>query len=111
MSGIAEILLEKGYNVSGSDRQLSDITVLLAESGATIYEGHDAQNLLDVDLLVYSSAVPETNPERQQAKKLGIEQIRRAEMLAQIMIDKMNIHHFQLPTLSTNDLKAPGALP
>jgi UDP-N-acetylmuramate--alanine ligase len=91
MSGIAEILLERGYRVSGSDRQLSDITVYLADRGAQIYEGHHAGNLVDVDLLVYSSAVHENNPERQQATNLGVEQIRRAEMLAQIMVDKMNI--------------------
>ena len=91
MSGIAEILLEKGYLVSGSDRQLTDITAYLADKGATIYEGHHADNLQDVDLLVYSSAVPESNPERQQANLSGIEQIRRAEMLAQIMIGKNSI--------------------
>ena len=91
MSGIAEILLEKGFRVSGSDRQLSDITTYLAVKGARIYEGHDAQNLKDVDLLVYSSAVPGSNPERQEASRIGITQIRRADMLAQIMIDKMSI--------------------
>jgi UDP-N-acetylmuramate--alanine ligase len=91
MSGIAEILLERGYSVSGSDRLLSDITVYLAEHGAKIYDGHDGKNLVDVDLLVYSSAIPEDNPERQQATILGVEQIRRAEMLAHIMADKMNI--------------------
>jgi len=91
MSGIAEIMLESGFRVSGSDKQLTEITSYLADKGAQIYEGHRAENLQDVDLLVYSSAVPEENPERQQANHLGIEQIRRAEMLAQIMIDKMNI--------------------
>ena len=91
MSGIAEILLDQGFRVSGSDRQLSDITLYLADHGATIYEGHSADNLVDVDFLVYSSAVPESNPERVQAKNLGIGQIRRAEMLAEIMTDKMNI--------------------
>jgi UDP-N-acetylmuramate--alanine ligase len=91
MSGIAEILLEKDFQVSGSDRQLTNITAYLADKGATIYEGHHSENLQDVDLLVYSSAVPESNPERQQATLLGIEQIRRAEMLAEIMIGKNNI--------------------
>jgi UDP-N-acetylmuramate--alanine ligase len=91
MSGIAEILLDDGFRVSGSDRQLSNVTSYLADKGVQIYEGHRAENLQDVDLLVYSSAVPESNPERQQAIRLGIEQIRRAEMLAQIMIGKNNI--------------------
>jgi UDP-N-acetylmuramate--alanine ligase len=87
MSGIAEILLKKGYRVSGSDRELTDITAYLEQHGATIYEGHSAYNLKNVDVLVYSSAVMEDNPERQRAKKLKIQEIRRAEMLAQI------IHH------------------
>jgi len=91
MCGIAEILLENGFRVSGSDRQLTDITRYLANHGAQIYNGHHAENLKDVDLLVYSSAIPESNPERQQAIHLGIEQIRRAEMLAQLMIGKNNI--------------------
>jgi UDP-N-acetylmuramate--alanine ligase len=91
MCGIAEILLENGYRVSGSDRQLTDITAYLADHGAQIYDGHHAENLKDVDLLVYSSAIPESNPERQLASHLGIEQIRRAEMLAQLMIGKNNI--------------------
>jgi UDP-N-acetylmuramate--alanine ligase len=91
MSGIAEILIEEGFRVSGSDRQLSEITSYLADKGAHIYEGHRAENLRDVDLLVYSSAVPVNNPERQKAIDLGIEQIRRAEMLAQIMLGKKNI--------------------
>ena len=85
MSGIAEILLDSGYEVSGSDRQLSDITVYLSEKGAHIYEGHRADNLQDVELLVYSSAIPEDNPERRSASQMGVPQIRRAEMLAQIM--------------------------
>ena len=91
MSGIAKILLENGYQVSGSDRQLTDITTYLANHGAHIYEGHRAENLNDVDLFVYSSAIPESNPERLQAAHLGIEQIRRAEMLAEMMLGKNNI--------------------
>lgn len=85
MSGIAEIMLKNGYRVSGSDRELTDITEYLEQHGAKIYEGHSANNLKDVDVLVYSSAVKEENPERQKAKKLKILQIRRAEMLAQII--------------------------
>ena len=85
MSGIAEIMLKNGYRVSGSDKELTDITDYLKQHGAKIYEGHSANNLKDVDVLVYSSAVKEDNPERQKAKKLHITQIRRAEMLAQII--------------------------
>ncbi len=85
MSGIAEILLESGFRVSGSDRQLSDITEYLKAKGATIFQGHRAENLKDIDLLVYSSAISGNNPERMGAKRLGIQEIRRAEMLAAIM--------------------------
>jgi len=91
MSGIAEIMLDKGFRVSGSDRQLTAITSYLSGKGAHIFKGHRAENLQDADLLVYSSAVPNTNPERQEAVRLGIDQIRRAEMLAEIMIGKNNI--------------------
>ncbi len=85
MSGIAEIMLKNGYRVSGSDRELTDITEYLEQHGAKIYDGHSASNLKDVDVLVYSSAVKEDNPERRKASKLKISQIRRAEMLAQII--------------------------
>ncbi len=91
MSGIAEILLQSGYQVSGSDRELSDITDYLITKGAKIYKGHDGDNLQNVDLLVYSSAIPENNPERTKARNLGITQIRRAEMLADIMENKYSI--------------------
>ena len=79
MSGLADILIESGYQVSGSDRMLTDITDYLTERGAKVYDGHDAQHMNNVDLLVYSSAIPEDNPERMHAKKSGIPQIRRAE--------------------------------
>jgi len=85
MSGIAEILLESGYHVSGSDRQLTDITEYLQAKGAIIFQGHQAEYLKEVDLLVYSSAIPANNPERIEARRLGIVEIRRAEMLAAIM--------------------------
>ncbi len=91
MSGIAEIMLESGYRVSGSDQTLSEITSYLADQGAVIYEGHRAENLKDIDVLVYSSAVSENNPERQEAATRHIPQIRRAEMLAETMRLKYGI--------------------
>ena len=57
MSGIAEILLSQGFKISGSDRALSDITSRLSDLGIEIHEGHSAENLHDVDVIVYSSAV------------------------------------------------------
>jgi len=91
MSGLAEILLEQGYKVSGSDRTLSEITDYLSAKGATIYEGHSRENLKKIDLLVYSSAVPQENPERQEARKQKTPEIRRAEMLADIMRMKFGV--------------------
>jgi len=92
MSGIAEILLDQGFTITGSDRQLSEVTDRLRQLGATIYEGHDALNVAsDVDVLVYSSAVPPDNPELVEAQRRKIPVIRRAEMLAEVMRLKYGI--------------------
>jgi UDP-N-acetylmuramate--alanine ligase len=85
MSGIAEILLNKGFEVSGSDLNLTEVTNRLAELGAKIYEGHSADNVKDVDVLVYSSAVVPDNPEVRAAADRNIPIIKRAEMLAETM--------------------------
>lgn len=87
MSGIAELLMRDGYTVSGSDRQASALTEHLAELGAKIHIGHNAENITDQSLVVYSAAIHEDNPERVRAKELGIPQIERAEMLGRIMKD------------------------
>lgn len=92
MSGIAEILLDQGFKVSGSDRALSDVTERLQQLGATIYEGHKAENIAgDVDTVVYSSAVFSENPEIQEATRRKIPIVRRAEMLAEVMRLKYGI--------------------
>ena len=86
MSGIAEILIDRGFTVSGSDKSLSEVTDRLKKLGAEIYEGHRAENVKsDVDALVYSSAVTLENPEVHEAQKRSIPVIRRAEMLAEVM--------------------------
>jgi UDP-N-acetylmuramate--alanine ligase len=85
MSGIAEVLLNQGYRVSGSDLKGSDITRRLASMGATIYEGHKAQNLVQADVVVISSAVKKDNPEVVAARQRKIPVIPRAEMLAELM--------------------------
>jgi len=85
MSGIAEILLSRGFEVSGSDKSLSEITRRLSDLGMKIYEGHSAENLKDADVLVYSSAVMIDNPEVQAAMKRKIPIIKRSEMLAECM--------------------------
>lgn len=92
MSGIAEILLDQGFAVSGSDRALGEVTERLQKLGAHIYEGHKAAHLgNDVDALVYSSAVAMDNPEVIEAQKRNIPIIRRAEMLAEVMRLKYGI--------------------
>ena len=85
MSGIAEILLNKGFEVSGSDLNLTEVTNRLAELGAKIYEGHSPENVKNADVLVYSSAVVPDNPEVRAAADKNIPIIKRAEMLAETM--------------------------
>lgn len=85
MSGIAEILLSQGFQVSGSDRALSEVTNRLSSLGIEIYEGHSTENIKDADVLVYSSAVTIDNPEVQTALQKKIPVIKRAEMLAECM--------------------------
>src|ERR1044072_1979168 len=91
MSGIAEVLLNLGYTISGSDLKLSPITERLGQMGAKIYEGHQAANVLGARALVVSSAVDEQNPEVQQARQLGIPVIPRGELLAELMRLKFGI--------------------
>ena len=85
MSGIAEILINQGFEVSGSDLHLTEVTKRLEELGAKIYEGHSPENVKDVDVLVYSSAVIPDNAEVRAAADKNIPIIKRAEMLAETM--------------------------
>jgi UDP-N-acetylmuramate--alanine ligase len=85
MSGIAEVLLNLGYTISGSDLRLSPTTERLAQLGATVYEGHDAKNVAGAKALVVSSAVDENNPEVREARRLQIPVIPRGELLAELM--------------------------
>ncbi len=91
MSGIAEILLSQGFEISGSDRSLSEITNRLSDLGMKIYEGHSPDNLHDADVLVYSSAVHTDNPEVKAAIERKIPIIKRSEMLAECMRMKYGI--------------------
>ncbi|MDP7039008.1 MAG: UDP-N-acetylmuramate--L-alanine ligase [Myxococcota bacterium] len=91
MSGIAEVLLNLGYDVSGSDMQLSPATSRLAALGAKVFRGHLAENVAGRDVVVISTAIQEGNPEIVEAKKQGIPIIRRAEMLAELMRMKYGI--------------------
>ncbi len=85
MSGIAEILINQGFEVSGSDLHLTEVTNRLTELGAKIYEGHSSENVKEADVLVYSSAVIPDNPEVRAAAERNIPIIKRAEMLAETM--------------------------
>ena len=91
MSGIAEILLNLGYAVSGSDLRRTPITERLAALGATIFEGHAAANAVGSGVVVASSAVNERNPEVREARARKIPVIQRAEMLAELMRLKYGI--------------------
>src|SRR5919206_1127534 len=91
MSGIAEVLVNLGYTISGSDLKLSPITERLAAMGARVYEGHAASNITGARALVVSSAVDEQNPEVQEARQLGIPVIPRGELLAELMRLKYGI--------------------
>ena len=86
MSGLAEILLlSTPLTISGCDRERGENTDRLAALGAKIQTGHDPGHLSDVDLVVISSAVDDSNPEVAAARERGIPVIRRAQMLGQIM--------------------------
>src|SRR5215813_3462227 len=91
MSGIAEVLLNLGYRISGSDSKLSPITDRLASMGARVFEGHAASNLQGATGLVVSSAIDEQNPEVQEARRLQIPVIPRGELLAELMRLKYGI--------------------
>jgi UDP-N-acetylmuramate--alanine ligase len=91
MSGIAEVLLNLGYKVSGSDLKNSTVTQRLAGMGATIFEGHRAENIAGAEVVVTSSAIATDNPEVTDAHKLHIPVIQRAEMLAELMRLKYGI--------------------
>ena len=85
MSGLAMVLLKKGYKVTGSDRQKTHITDKLEENGAIVYEGHEEKNVIGADLIVHTAAVHDDNPEMQKAKEDNIRLIDRAECLGAIM--------------------------
>jgi UDP-N-acetylmuramate--alanine ligase len=91
MSGIAEILLSMGMRVSGSDQRRTPITDRLATLGASIFEGHNAENIVGATVVVTSSAVSPVNPEVLEARARKIPVIQRAEMLAELMRLKYGI--------------------
>jgi UDP-N-acetylmuramate--alanine ligase len=91
MSGIAEVLLNLGYQISGSDLKDSPITRRLANLGAIIFDGHHAANVSGAEVIVASSAISVENPEVAEARRLHVPVIQRAEMLAELMRLKYGI--------------------
>ncbi len=93
MSSIAEVLINRGFLLTGSDLKKSDVTARLEELGATIHEGHAAEHVEDADVVVYSSAVkdPAQNPETAEARRRLIPIIKRSEMLGELMRAKRGV--------------------
>jgi len=91
MSGIAEVLLNQGYRVQGSDLKATKITDRLVQLGATVFEGQRAENIEGAEVIVISSAIKPGNPELDAARFAGLPIVRRAEMLAELMRLKSNI--------------------
>src|SRR5512142_1900489 len=91
MSGIAEVLLNLGYKVSGSDLRRSAVIERLEKLGASVFEGHRPENVLGAEVVVTSSAIARENPEVAEARRHHIPVIQRAEMLAELMRLKYGI--------------------
>lgn len=115
MSGIAEVLLNLGYHVSGSDLSLSAVTEYLVSLGAQVYEGHDASHIAGADVVVISSAVKGDNPEVKAAREAHVPVVPRAVMLAELMRLRQGIaiagaHGKTTTTSLTTALLAAGGL-
>ena len=91
ISAIAQVLLGRGFVVSGSDRQANALTAVLQAEGATIYEGHRAEQIAGADALIISSAVPDDNPEVAAAREASIPVLKRADFLGYLMDGKTSI--------------------
>lgn len=90
LSAVAEVFIDRGFEVSGSDMRESDITEKLINQGAKVFLGHRAKNVENVDLVVYTVAVGDDNPELAKAKELGIPTITRAQALGALMGEYQN---------------------
>jgi UDP-N-acetylmuramate--alanine ligase len=115
MSGIAEVLLNLGFEVTGSDPKEGEAVARLKEIGARIAATHDAAHVVGADVVVVSSAIPEANPEVRRARALGIPVIPRAEMLAELMRIKTSVavagaHGKTTTTSMVGEILANGGL-
>jgi UDP-N-acetylmuramate--alanine ligase len=91
MSGIAQVLRARGHSVSGSDLYLTPLTEKLEAMGVTVSRGHDAANVGEAELVVYTSAAHEDNPEIIEARRRGLPTIKRAQMVARLMEGKRSV--------------------
>ncbi|SFU89253.1 UDP-N-acetylmuramate--L-alanine ligase [Alicyclobacillus macrosporangiidus] len=91
MSAIARVMLDLGYEVSGSDVSSQELTQRLRDLGARIYRGHAANQVAGADLVVYSTALPQDNVELQEARRRNIPIVHRSEMLARLMEDRVGV--------------------
>jgi UDP-N-acetylmuramate--alanine ligase len=91
LSAIALVLLERGYTVSGSDRQISPLAQRLRQAGAQVFLGHNPENVHGADVVVRSSAIPDDNSEVQAALQAGIPVLKRADYLGHLMSDQTTI--------------------
>ncbi len=91
MSGIAELMKDKGYSIQGSDLNLNDNSLRLKKKGVKFFLGHNKKNINDIDAVVYSSAIKKNNPEIKQALLKKIPLLSRADMLAELMKNKKSI--------------------
>ena len=115
MSGIAEVMLNLGYIISGSDLSQTPVTERLQTLGARVFAGHDKKNIRGADVVVISSAVKEDNPEVVAAREIGIPVVPRAVMLAELMRLRRGIaiagaHGKTTTTSLTTSLLAAGGL-
>lgn len=91
ISAIARVLLGRGFDVSGSDMRQNELTEMLQQAGATIYQGHDAAHIAGADVLVISSAVPAENPEVVAARTADVPVLKRADFLGHLMQETIGI--------------------
>ncbi|GJM40612.1 MAG: UDP-N-acetylmuramate--L-alanine ligase [Ardenticatenaceae bacterium] len=91
ISAIAKVLLGRDFTVSGSDMAANEITAVLTKEGATIHQGHAAENIAGAELLVISSAIPEENPEVQAARAADIPVMKRSDFIGHLMADRIGI--------------------
>lgn len=91
MSGLAKIMKNKGYDVYGSDISKKDVTEDMEKMGIKIYFNHEEENMIGMDMAVYSTAIKDQNPEYKYAKKNNIKMIKRGELLAELMNEKTGI--------------------